>query len=108
MARGTGDRRGSGPSTLLQQSRCIWAGGPRSPCALVTIEARAWPGSEISVYNGTTWSTVRGASEAPGSAFDVATITAHIPGTDATWAVGFYGNSDATAAGRGIIEFNPG
>jgi hypothetical protein len=59
-------------------------------------------------YNGTGWSTVPGASVAPASAFDVGVVTAHIPGTDATWAVGGYGTGEATVVGRGIIEYNPG
>ena len=59
-------------------------------------------------YNGTAWSTVPGASVAPASAFDVGLVAAHIPGTDATWAVGGYGTGEATTVGRGIIEYNPG
>ena len=80
------------------------SGKPQWAGLLVILPYR----TEYLFYNGTTWSAVPGASEAPGSAFDVNVVTAHIPGTDATWAVGGYGNSNAVPVGRGIIEFNPG
>jgi hypothetical protein len=58
-------------------------------------------------YNGTAWSNVPGATVLPGNAFDAFTVTAHIPGTDATWGVG--GSADDTGVPiRAIIEFNPG
>jgi len=58
-------------------------------------------------YNGTAWSNVPGATVLPGKAFVAFTVTAHIPGTDATWGVG--GSADDGAMPiRAIIEFNPG
>jgi hypothetical protein len=58
-------------------------------------------------YNGTAWSIVPGATVVPGNAFEAFTVTAHIPGTDATWGVG--GSADDGAMPiRAIIEFNPG
>ncbi len=60
-------------------------------------------------YNGTAWSSVRGAT-ALSHVFDANIVTAHIPGTNATWAVG--GSVLDTPRGlepfRAIIEFNPG
>jgi hypothetical protein len=61
-------------------------------------------------YNGTAWSMVAGATVLPGNVFDVDATTAHIPGTDATWAVGSYAIlvSGNVTGGRSFIEFNPG
>ena len=58
-------------------------------------------------YNGTAWSIVPGATVVPGNAFEAFTVTAHIPGTDATWGVGGSAD-DAGMPIRAIIEFNPG
>ena len=59
-------------------------------------------------FDGTAWSSVQGATALSG-VFDASTVTAHIPHTDATWAVGqsviF---SAGLVPGSAIIEFNPG
>ena len=86
---------------------------PRLPYAIVTIEVRGLAGlGDIGLHQIYDRKITRldrdGRSEAPGSAFDVTTVTAHVPGTDAAWAVGSHENSDAMAVGRGIIECNPG
>ena len=60
-------------------------------------------------FDGTTWSSVPGATVFQG-VFFAGTVTAHIPGTNATWAVG----QSEVDHGQGIepfgaiIEFNPG
>ncbi len=60
-------------------------------------------------YNGTAWLGVRGATALRG-VFDADTVTAHVPGTNATWGVG--GSVRMSSQGlvpvRAIIEFNPG
>jgi hypothetical protein len=60
-------------------------------------------------FDGTTWSSAPGATAFQG-VFFAGTVTAHIPGTNATWAVG----QSEVDHGQGIepfgaiIEFNPG
>lgn len=60
-------------------------------------------------YNGTSWSNVSGATDLTGL-YGAATVTAHIPGTNATWAVGGSVNlnslGEPTPAGA-YIEYNP-
>ena len=60
-------------------------------------------------YDGTSWSNVPGATALTG-VFEGYTVTAHIPGTNATWAVG--GSASLNSAGNPvpaspIIEYNP-
>jgi hypothetical protein len=62
-----------------------------------------------SYYDGTSWSNVSGAAALTG-AFEAYTVTAHIPGTNATWAVG--GSASLNSAGNPapaspLIEYNP-
>jgi hypothetical protein len=77
-----------------------------------------WAGAEAGLdpsttlyayYDGSAWSSVPGATQLS-EVSDANTVTAHIPGTDATWAVG--GSTDLTSQGltpvSPIIEFNPG
>jgi len=61
-------------------------------------------------FNGRAWSTVRGATALSG-VYDASVVTAHVPGTNATWAVGeSVLNTPQGDLGpfRAIIEFNPG
>ncbi len=77
-----------------------------------------WAGAEAGInpsrtlyayYDGTAWSRVPGGTALSG-VNDAGTVTAHIPGTDATWGVGE--SVLLTAKGLmpvgAIIEFNPG
>jgi hypothetical protein len=62
-----------------------------------------------SYYDGTSWSDVSGAAALTG-VFEAYTVTAHIPGTNATWAVG--GTADLNSQGNPVpaspvIEYNP-
>jgi hypothetical protein len=77
-----------------------------------------WLGAETGVdpsapeyahYNGTSWSNVSGATDLTG-VYGAATVTAHIPGTNATWAVG--GSVNLNSEGEPVpvsayIEYNP-
>jgi hypothetical protein len=77
-----------------------------------------WVGAEAGVnptttlyayYNGTSWSNVSGATQLSG-VFNAYTVTAHVPGTNATWAVG--GTASLNSVGNPvpvspIIEYNP-
>src|SRR5215472_3903491 len=58
-------------------------------------------------FNGTTWSAVHGATTLSGF-FDASEVTAHIPGTNATWAVGqaVTDGPGGIAPGKPIIEVN--
>jgi hypothetical protein len=58
-------------------------------------------------YNGTAWSNVDGATATPHSPAST-TVTAHIPGTDATWAVGglIASTTGSLTPGRALIEYN--
>jgi len=75
-----------------------------------------WAGAEAGLnpsstlyahFNGKTWSAVNGATMLSGF-FDAGEVTAHIPGTNATWAVGQAVTSGAggIAPGQPIIELN--
>ncbi len=77
-----------------------------------------WVGAEAGVnpattlyayYNGSSWSNVSGATQLSG-VFNAYTVTAHVPGTNATWAVG--GSAGLDSVGNPvpvspIIEYNP-
>jgi hypothetical protein len=77
-----------------------------------------WAGAEAGInpsrtlyayYDGTAWSSVPGATALSG-VNDAGTVTAHIPGTDATWGVGesVLLTSQGLMPVGAIIEFNPG
>jgi len=62
-----------------------------------------------SYYDGSSWSNVSGATALTG-AFEGYTVTAHIPGTNATWAVGGSVGLDSVGnpvPASPIIEYNP-
>jgi hypothetical protein len=86
-----------------QRGQPQWAGA----------QAGLYPSATLyAYYNGRRWSAVRGATDLSGTG-DASMVTAHVPGTSATWAVG--GSVDFPASGsppatpvKPIIEFNPG
>jgi hypothetical protein len=97
------------PAAVLSQDHSIspsQAGQPR----WVGAEAGLNPSVTLYAYfNGTTWSAVDGATSLSGF-FGAQEVTAHIPGTNATWAVGqaVTSGSGGVAPGKPIIEFNTG
>jgi hypothetical protein len=66
-------------------------------------------GTRYERYDGTNWTPVPGATTAPPNATGETTVTAHIPGTDATWGVGSISavTPAGTAATIPVIEFAP-
>lgn len=92
-----------GPNNSISPNaagRPQWVGGTAGLNPTATVYAH---------FNGTKWATVQGATRLSGVFADFV-VTAHVPGTNATWAVG--GSAKDTAAGvspdKVIIEFNPG
>ena len=80
----------------------VWAAG-------YTFNATAGVmASVVAQWNGSAWSTVSGATPLSG-ALGASTVTAHIPGTDATWAVGglLADQSGNVLPGEALIEYNP-
>jgi hypothetical protein len=92
-----------GPNNSISPNaagRPEWVGGTAGLNPTATVYAH---------FNGTKWATVQGATRLSG-VFAAFVVTAHVPATNATWAVG--GSAKDTAAGvspdKVIIEFNPG
>lgn len=97
------------PDNVASQDWSISAGKSGQP-QWVGAEAGLEPSSTLyAYYNGTSWSNVSGATSLTG-AYDAITVTAHIPGTGATWGVG--GSVNVSSAGellpvKAYIEYNP-
>jgi hypothetical protein len=97
------------PSGVLSQGHSISPNATDQP-QWVGAEAGLNPSVTLYAYfNGKTWSAVHGATTVSG-AFDAGEITAHVPGTNAAWAVGQAVTSGpgGVAPGKPIIEFNTG
>jgi hypothetical protein len=97
------------PADVLSQALSISPDASGQP-QWVGAEAGVEPATTLyAYYNGTSWSNVSGATSLSG-VFDANTVTAHIPGTNATWAVG--GSVNLSSSGTlvpvsPIIEYNP-
>lgn len=65
------------------------------------------PTTLYAYYNGSSWSNVDGATITESPA--VTTVTAHIPGTNATWSVGglIADTTGSLKPGNALIEYNP-
>ena len=95
------------PANVLSQDLSISADNSGQP-QWIGAEAGLDPSTTLyAYYNGSSWSNVNGATDVSGL-FDANTVTAHIPGTNATWAVGgSVSNNTTIAPVSPIIEYNP-
>ena len=97
------------PSGVLSQDHSISPNAAGQP-QWVGAEAGLNPSSTLYAYfNGKTWSAVDGATTLSGF-YDAGEVTAHVPGTNAAWAVGQAVTSGpgGVTPGKPIIEFNTG
>jgi len=95
------------PAGVLSQDHSI---SPNSAGQPQWVGAEAGPNPSSTLYahfSGRTWSAVDGATTLSGF-FDASEVTAHIPGTNATWAVGqaVTDGPGGIAPGKPIIELN--
>lgn len=97
------------PANVLSQDLSISADNSGQP-QWIGAEAGLEPSTTLyAYYNGSSWSNVSGATDVSGL-FDANSVTAHIPGTNATWAVGGSVNdlsSGSIVPVSPIIEYNP-
>jgi hypothetical protein len=97
------------PANVLSQDLSISPDNSGQP-QWIGAEAGLDPSTTLyAYYNGSSWSSVNGATDVSGL-FDANTVTAHIPGTNATWAVGGSVNNNSSGTimpVSPIIEYNP-
>jgi hypothetical protein len=97
------------PANAISQDWSISPGSTGQP-QWAGAEAGLDPSATLyAYYDGTAWSSVTGATTLSGVS-DASEVTGHIPGTNATWAVGK--SADLTAQGlapvSAFVEYNPG
>lgn len=98
----------SAPANMLGQALTISPGASGQPRWVGVEDLGSPPATQYAYYNGTTWSSVTGATALSGI-LGANTATAHIPGTNATWAVGnsyAMDSSQNIVPGQAIIEYN--
>lgn len=94
------------PGSVLAEGLSISPDGSGQP-QWVGTESLSTTDTTYAHYNGIAWSTVSGATPLSG-AFGVNAVTTHIPGTDATWAVGgLFNDNSSIMPGNALIEYNP-
>lgn len=96
----------SAPASVLAEGLSISPDESGQP-QWVGTESLSTTNTTYAYYNGSSWSTVSGATPRSG-AFGVNAVTAHIPGTNATWAVGgLFTDESSIMPGNALIEYNP-
>jgi hypothetical protein len=97
------------PAKMVGQALTVSPGATGQPQWLGVEDLGSPSATQYAYYNGTAWSSVTGATALPGI-LGANTATAHIPGTNSTWAVGNSYTMDSALnilPGQAFIEYNP-